>query len=378
MSPTAVRLSRSVMGRLRLASQGLTAAGPAPAAVPGSAVPGSAGDVVRWMTAMQGQDLQAALWAVGVRHPGCGLSDVRAALDDGSIVRSWPMRGTLHLVAPEDLGWMLDLTAERLTRSIAARHRELAISWADIEASRDVALARIAAGGPVSRADLFKEFDAAGQATAGQRGIHILGTLCRHGWLVQGPLAGNQQLLVAFDEWIPVSRRLERAEAVAEFLLRYIRSHGPATVRDFAWWTQIPLTEARAALEAIRSQVVEVEFGGVGYWMSPETAALLDSGVPGARSVLLLPGFDEFVLGYQDRSLVLAPEHFDSIVPDGNGVFKKTVVAAGQVVGTWAREGTGRAAAVVPELFDGIPPLGPAARAALAKAARRYEAFLAR
>ena len=377
MSPTAVRLSRNVMGRLRLVSQGLTAAGPAPVAGPAGAVPGSAEDVVRWMTAMQAQDLQASLWAVGVRHPGLGLGDVRAALDAGSIVRSWPMRGTLHLVAPEDLGWMLDLTAERLTRSIAARHRELAISWADIEASRDVALARIAAGGPVSRTDLFKEFDAAGQPTTGQRGIHILGTLCRHGWLVPGPLAGNQQLLVAFDEWIPVSRRLERAEAVAEFLLRYIRSHGPVTVRDFAWWTQIPLTEARTALDAVRSQVVEVEFGGVDYWMSPETAALLDGGVPGARSVLLLPGFDEFVLGYQDRSLVLAPEHFNSIVPGGNGVFKKTVVAAGEVVGTWAREGTGRAAAVVPEFFDGIRPPGPAAHAALAKAARRYEAFLA-
>ncbi|WP_045729548.1 winged helix DNA-binding domain-containing protein [Pseudarthrobacter chlorophenolicus] len=376
MSPTAVRLSRNVLGRLRLASQGLTAAGPAPAAGPGGAVPGSAADVVRWMTAMQAQDLQASLWAVGVRHPGSGLSDVRAALDAGAIVRSWPMRGTLHLVAPEDLGWMLDLTAERLTRSIAARHRELAISWADIEASRDVALARIAAGGPVSRADLFKEFDAAGQPTTGQRGIHILGTLCRHGWLVQGPLAVNQQLLVAFDEWIPVSRRLERAEAVAEFLLRYIRSHGPATVRDFAWWTQIPLTEARAALEAIRHQVVEVEFGGVGYWMSPETASLLDSGVPGARSVLLLPGFDEFVLGYQDRGLVLAPEHFNSIVPGGNGVFKKAVVAAGEVVGTWAREGTGRAAAVVPELFDGMRPLGPAAQAAFSRSAGRYLEFL--
>ena len=213
----------------------------------------------------------------------------------------------------------------------------------------------------MSRTELFEVFEAAGQPTTGQRGIHILGTLCRHGWLVQGPLAGNQQLLVAFDEWIPVSRTLERQEGIAEFMLRYFRSHGPATIRDFAWWTQIPLTDVRPAFELVRGQLVELEFGGTSYWMSPETASLLDDGVPGQRSVLLLPGFDEFVLGYMDRSLVLAPEHANKIVPGGNGVFKKTIVAGGEVIGTWARAGTNRSAAVVPELFDDARPLGPGA-----------------
>ncbi|WP_258802944.1 winged helix DNA-binding domain-containing protein [Pseudarthrobacter sp. NS4] len=361
------RLDRRLMGRLRLASQGLLGAGePLRSAV----------DVVRWMTAMQAQDLQAAMWAVGVRMPESGLSQVRAALDAGTIVRSWPMRGTLHLVAPEDLRWMLELTADRLTKGIASRHRELGITWADVEKSRDIALARISTEGPVSRTDLFKAFDAAGQPTQGQRGIHILGTLCRHAWLVQGPLAGNQQLLVAFDDWIPVSPSLDRPAAIAGFLLRYFRSHGPATVRDFAWWTQIPLTEVRSALETIRDGLVELEFVGTGYWMSPETAALLDTGVPGGRSLLLLAGFDEFLLGYTDRSHVLPPGYADKIVPGGNGVFKKTVVAGGEVIGTWAREGMGQRAAVVPELFDPTRPLGPAAQAAFGRAARRYLEFL--
>lgn len=325
---------------------------------------------------MQAQDLQAAMWAVGVRVPGCGLSDVRSALDTGAVVRSWPMRGTLHLVAPEDLRWMLDLTAERLTKSIAARHRELGITWADVEKCRDIALEHIAAGGPASRAGLFRVFDAAGQPTQGQRGIHLLGTLCRHAWLVQGPLAKNQQLLVAFDDWIPVSRNPERQEALGEFALRYFRSHGPATLADFAWWTQLPLTEVRAAFEPVRGQLVERQFGGAVHWMSPGTAALLEAGGPGARSVLLLPGFDEFLLGYKDRTAVLPPEYSDSIVPGGNGVFKKTLVAGGEVIGTWARGGTSRDAAVVPELFDHTRRLGPAAQAAFARAAKRYLSFL--
>jgi hypothetical protein len=356
---------RRIIGRLRLASQRLAGAGAA-----------SVPELVRWMTAMQAQDLPAALWAVGVRVPGAGIADVRAAIDSGTVVRSWPMRGTLHLVAPEDLRWMLDLTAERLTRSIAARHRQLEITWADVEKARDLALDRILTDGPVSRAGLFNVFDSGGQPTQGQRGIHLLGTLCRHSWLVLGPLSGNQQLIAAFDEWMPASRQLGREEAIGEFLVRYFRSHGPATLRDFAWWTQLPLTEVRAAFQQVRGQLVELEVDGTSYWLSPDVADLLDSGVPGGRSLHLLPGFDEFVLGYTDRTPVLAAEHFDLIVPGGNGVFKKTVVAAGKVVGTWALQGTGRGAGVVPELFDETTPLGPAVQAALAKAAKRYITFL--
>jgi hypothetical protein len=369
------RMNRKTMGRLRLMSQRLVPAQAPPAGCLPD-IPDAIAGTVRWMTAMQAQDLPAALWAVGARVSGAGLGDVRSALDSGAVVRSWPMRGTLHLVAPEDLGWMLELTAERLTKSIAARHRDLGIAWADIEKCRDLALEYIAGGGPASRAELFQVFDAAGQPTQGQRGIHILGTLCRHAWLVLGPLAGNQQLFAAFDDWIPVSRSLQRQEGIAEFALRYFHSHGPATIRDFAWWTQIPLTDVRAAFEDVKEQLVELEFEGTSYWLSPETAALPDGGISGQRSVLLLPGFDEFVLGYQDRSLVLAAEHTNKIVPGGNGVFKKTVVAGGEVIGTWAREGTRAGAGVVPELFNETDSLGPTAQAAFNRAAQRYLAFL--
>ncbi len=263
------------MGRLRLAAQGLTGPGL-----------GTVGDAVRWMTAMQAQDLQSALWAVGQRVPGARLGDVRGALDRGEIVRSWPMRGTLHLLAPEDLKWILAITSERLIRAMAGRHRELGISAADAETAREAALRLVSGGGSATRAELFRAFEAAGQSTAGQRGIHLLGILCQRAWLVQGPPDGNQQRVVAFDEWIKESRPLGREEGIAELLLRYLRSHGPATERDFSWWAGIPLTEVRAALAGLKAGLAELEFEGTRYWLAPETAALLDDGVPGARSVL--------------------------------------------------------------------------------------------
>ena len=360
------RLSRGTMGRLRLAAQGLT--------VPGT---GNVAGTVRSMTAMQAQDLPAALWAVGQRVPGSCVGDVRDALDRGDIVRSWPMRGTLHLLAPEDLKWMLDITADRLIRGMARRHRELGIAAADIDAAAVAGLQLVSDGGAASRAELFEAFERAGQSTAGQRGIHLLGILCQRGLLVQGPLAGNQQLVVAFADWIKGSRSLERAEGIAEWLLRYLRSHGPATERDFSWWAGIPLTEVRAALAEVKGQLVELEFDGARYWLSPETAALLDDGaVPGARSVLALPGFDEFLLGYTDRSLVLPPEHANKIVPGGNGVFRKIIVAGGQVVGTWTGPVAGRGAAVVPQPFDGENGLRPAAQKSFELQAAKYRTFL--
>ena len=123
-------------------------------------------------------------------------------------------------------------------------------------------------------------------------------------------------------------------------------------MRDFGWWSNTTLTEARAALAKVSGELVELEFGGTSYWLAPETAALLDDGV-------------------------LPPEHAQKIVPGGNGVFKKAIVAGGEVVGTWARQGTVRAARFIPEPFDDARPLGPAALAGFNRSIERYERFLA-
>lgn len=375
MASAKIRVSPKVIGRLRLASQGLLG-GP-----PGQAAFGSVADCVRHMTAMQAQDLPSALWAVGQRVPGSTASDVRAALDAGTVVRSWPFRGTLHLVPAADLRWMLDITSGRIVRTAAGRHRELGITAEDVAHCRDIAGGLLATGKGATREQLFEAFEENGQITKAQRGIHLLWILCQNAWLVQGPMAGSngkaagQQLFMPFEEWIPESREPGREDGIAELLLRYLRSHGPATLDDFCWWTQIAKTEAKAALDRIGADVVELEFGGASYWLSPEAAALLDDGVPGARTLLALPGFDEFLLGYKDRGLVLAPEHAQKVVPGGNGVFKRIIVSGGEVTGTWARNGTGAKAVVVPEPFspDGLQPA--AARSFEAQAAK-YLNFL--
>ncbi|WP_427015344.1 winged helix DNA-binding domain-containing protein [Pseudarthrobacter sp. P1] len=360
------RLTLASVARLRLASQRLL----------GSSFTKPV-EAVRWMTAMQGQDLPGALWSVGLRVPGAGRSDIAAALDSGEIVRSWPMRGTLHLAAAEDMGWILALTSERMVTGQAARHRQLGIADRDVELAREGAHALLERQGEASRDEIMAAFRAAGQETTGQRGIHLIWLLSLTGTLVQGPSHGTGQKFMLMDRWITAPRVLERGEALAELALRYFRSHGPATCKDFAWWTKLTLTDARAGLDAVRSSLVEVQLDGTSAWMSPGTAELLAAkDVPGAQSLLLLPGFDEFLLGYADRSAALAPEHAQAIVPGGNGMFRSTIVAGGRVAGTWTKAAqTAKAgAAVVPVPFA---ELTGAQSRGLERASAAYATFLA-
>lgn len=371
------RVSPVNIARLRLAAQGILSTSTCPS-------PGPV-DVVRSLTALQGQDFPGALWSIGLRSPGSTRASVEAAFNSGELVRSWPMRGTLHVTLAEDLGWILSLTAERMVKGQTTRHRQLEITTPDVEKVRGLALALLEqSGGRASRDGLFAAFEQAGQGTKAQRGYHLLFLLCLQGTLVQGPINsaagnGNSQFFVSSESWIKRPRTMDREQALAELALRYFRSHGPATVKDFQWWTKLTLKDITSGLDHVKDQLATVECNGVSYLLAPETAELLSGTVPGARSVLLLPGFDEFLLGYTDRSAALAPEHAPLTVLGGNGMFKATVLTGGKVAGTWRKaQGAAEkqrevAGVVLPELF-GEPT--PAQHGALEKSAKVYAKFL--
>lgn len=297
----------------------------------------SAADAVRWLTALQAQDHHGAVASVALRTASGSRADVERAFDAGEIVKSWPMRGTLHLVAAEDLPWILPLTTPRIIASSARRHAELGLDAATFGRARDVAVAALAGGGKLSRAELMAVWDEAGLGTNGQRGYHMLGYLAQTGTVCFGPTRGGEQLIVLVDEWIPAPRRPERDEALGELALRYFRGHGPATVKDFTRWTNLPAVDVRAGIALARPELTAVEADGVEYLMAPETPDLLAACRRRAKGVFLLPGFDEFILGYLDRTAALPAEYANKVVPGGNGVFQPTVISAGRVVATWKR-----------------------------------------
>lgn len=313
-----------------------------------------AADAVRWLTAVQAQDLDGALVSVALRTAS-GRHDVEAALDAGEVVKSWPMRGTLHLVVAEDLPWMLDLMTPRVLVGAATRRARLGLDGSIFEQARELAVEALAGGRARRRAELLAVWDQAGVPTSEQRGYHLLWHLAQTGTLCFGPMDRGEQLIVLVEEWIPNPRRLGREEALAELAERYFRSHGPATVHDFMRWTKLLAADARLGLALARPRLTLLEAGGIEHFMDPETPDLLEAWRQSAAEVVLLPGFDELILGYEDRTCVLSAEHAGRIVPGGNGVFRPTVVDDGQVIGTWKRVGRGSKRTVVATPFTSFP-----------------------
>jgi hypothetical protein len=324
-------------------------------------------DVARWMLALQSQDLPGARWSLGLRLPGSTDADIERALAAGEIVRSWPMRGTLHITAPEDLGWMIDIAARRQATWAAKRRGDLEITDAHLVAAGDIAAELMAGGSAVRRDALLAAWEGRGIPTTGQRGYHLLWNLAHEKVIVFGPPDAKQPTFALFDEWVTAHRRLEGDEALAEFATRYFRSHGPATERDFAWWAGITLGSARTGI-ATAEGLERRDFDGVAHYL----AAGLE---PAASGVYALPGFDEYMLGYSDRSAGLPAEFAQRIVPGSNGMFLPTVVVDGQVVGTWKRADSTKKSTVDLSEFTAMTAK---ARAGFERALGRYAQFLGR
>ena len=343
MPPSTSTRDRRHLAALRLAAQRITRDDMS-----------SPAEVVGWMLALQGQDLPGVKWSIGLRQAGGTEAQVDAAFAAGEIVRSWPMRGTLHVVAGEDLGWMLDLTARAAMASLAGRRAALGLDADDGERARNAAEEALAGRQVLTRDALLAAIEASGVSTAGQRGYHLLWYLAQTGTLVLGPMDGRQQTYALLADWVASPRTLDRDESLGELALRYFRSHGPAIDADLARWAGLPLRDVRRGIAVCGTALATLEVGGTSYHLDP---GLEPADRPARRSarVHLLPGFDEYVLGYKDRSTILAPEHSQAIVPGGNGVFRPTIVADGKIVGTWSRSVRGGAVLVEPQPFAPLP-----------------------
>jgi hypothetical protein len=292
-------------------------------------------EAVRHMCAMQGQDWPGVKWSIGLRVRDAREQDIDAAFNDRSLVRSWPMRGTLHVTLAEDLPWMLALLASRVIASTKTRRTQLGLDDESLLQARKVAENALATAGQLTRDALLQCFVDAGIETTGQRGYHILFHLSLEGVLCLGPAQGKEQCFVLLDAWIRKPRVLSREAALHELTLRYFTSHGPATMHDFIGWSKLTAGDAKHGLASCGTELVQRTCEGTNYWMHASSEARLLE--PFEKSFALLPGFDEFVLGYKARDAVLDPAHFEKIVPGNNGMFMPTLVRDGRVIGTWKK-----------------------------------------
>lgn len=315
--------------------------------------------VVARAVALQGQDLPAVLRAIALRsRPGTTVADVRAAFDAGELVRSWPMRGTLFAITPAHLAALLHHTAERMHRAAARRRAELGLDEAVLAHARTVLLEALGAG-PLTRAGAVAAWAAVGIDAAGGRGYHLIHHLATEGLVVWGPFdaSGAQQLVRAR---LPAPEDPDRA--LEEVVRGFVAARGPVTEADLAWWTKLPVTRLRRAVAEV-GDLVPVLVDGAPAW------TLGEPGSAGRSGVTLVPGFDEWILGYADRSLHASPRALEALVPGGNGLFRPAVLVDGRVVGTWRLSRTsGEAPRPVVELVEEVPARTRTAVAAAASA----------
>jgi DNA glycosylase AlkZ-like len=330
-------------------------------------------DVVRWFGAVQAQDYGQSLWAIGSRLRRATAASVERAIAERRIVRTWLMRGTIHFAAPEDVRHLLALCAPRLAVAEQRRREQIGLTAAELDRCRDVLGEALAGDRRLSRPGVFRLLEEAGVATTAQRGYHILARLARDGLICIGPMEGRQPTFVLLDDWAPraQARELTREETLADLAGRFVTSRGPVTDRDLARWAGITLADARNGLRNA-PELATRELDGAAYWLPADQA---DAAAPraGRRRGYLLAGFDEFLLGYKDRSAQLESEYAGRVAPGANGVFKPVIVLGGQIAGTWKRTLRGEALAIELDPFA----LGAAALAPLVQAdAQRYRTFL--
>ena len=303
--------------------------------------------VVQWFGAMQGQDFASVTWSLGLRT-GRTRDEVDVAFESGEILRTWPMRGTLHVVPGADARWMIAHLGARALRGAEARRQFLGLSAQDADRAADVLGGALAGGPALTRAECIAVLEAEGISGAGQRAYHLLWYASQKGITCVGPQRGKEQTFVLLDEFAPPGPDLDRPAALATIAERFVRSHAPVSAHDLARWADLTMADARTGLAAADG-VVPHSIGPRDLFVAE---AMLDPGPAesaGAPTLPAhaLPGFDEFVLGYRDRTAQLDAEDEKLVVPGGNGVFGNTLVVDGRVVGTWKRREMARRVEVV-------------------------------
>ena len=286
------------------------------------------GEAVKWMGAVQAQDYLGALWSVGQRIKKSVESDIEDAIAKKSIVRTWPMRGTLHFVAPKDIRWMLKYLTPRVFTRIAGVLRKDNIDDKVLTKSTKVLVKALEGGNMLTRDELYRALEGAKIQTTGTRGLHIVGCVAQRGMICFGPRKAKQHTFVLLDEWLPSYPVPEREEALAELSIRYFTSHGPATVDDFMWWTGLTKSDAMAGIRSAGGMLREVKVENRSYWLSPEAKP-----ASSAKGIWLLPTYDEYGIAYKDRSDIISAEDYAKV----GGPFTSAIVEDGKVIGLWRR-----------------------------------------
>ncbi len=324
-------------------------------------------ELVGWMGAMQAQDYNQAKWAIGARLPHLTEEQIESAFNQGEIIRTHLMRPTWHFVSSNDIYWLLELTAKQIKSTTKSRHRDLGLTENDLKKSKEVFVESLEGNRSLTREELSDQLNRAGINTFEQRLPHILMDAEIDGIICSGAISGKKQTYALLAERVPEKQTFTKDEALALLAKKYFTSHGPATLADFVWWSGLPVTDARKAIEMNKTTLISETIGNDTYWLSDS----INIPTTSPESVYLLPAFDEYLISYKNRSAAITIDHHTKAISN-NGIFRPVIVVNGQISGLWKR--TIKKDTVLIEL-DHFRPHNPTEKQLIEKAAELFGRF---
>jgi hypothetical protein len=288
--------------------------------------------VVSWMGAIQGQDYGQAKYAIGCRMSDAKDRDIEKAITDKKLVRTWALRGTLHVVAAADIHWLLPLVTPVIITRCQPQFKRLELGDKEFTKIHHCIVQLLQDDRQLTRKELFEGLEQKNISTAGLRGVYILYKAGWQGLICLGPLKGKQDTYTLLEEWVPDVKKITKEQALAELARRYFQSHGPATLNDFILWSGLRISEGRSGFEQIRDTLTQIEVNDQLYWMAGNGSATDKFG----NNTYFLPGFDEYLIGYKDRALMLNAADTKKVILK-NGIFKPVIIKNGKITGTWNR-----------------------------------------
>jgi hypothetical protein len=290
----------------------------------------SVADVVSHIGAVQAQDFAAAKWALGMRIENSTDTDIEKAFNEGQILRTHVLRPTWHFVLPEDIRWMLELTAPRVKAFLAHYNRKLELDEPLFSISNDAIVKALKNHTYLTRKELKTILTDIGIETNVQRLAHIISWAELDALICSGPRHGKQFTYALLEERVPKTKKLSREQALAKLALKYFSGHGPAQLKDFSWWSGLSAADAKEALGLIKPDLEQATFDGKTYWFpaGTKTTALK---VPLA---FLLSIYDEYTIAYKDRSDINEARDIERMISKGNAL-TAVIILNGKVAGTW-------------------------------------------
>jgi hypothetical protein len=325
-------------------------------------------EIVHWMAAMQAQEFAMAKWAIGLRLTGVTDSDVENAFDKGEILRTHLLRPTWHFVTRQDIRWMLELTAPRVHALNAYSYRKFELDNAILKRSRAVLTKMLEGGKFLTREALNAELERAKILAKGLR----LGYLFMHaeleGLICSGPRDGKQFTYALLEERAPDSKKMSREESLAELTKRYFLSRGPATIKDFAYWSGLTIKEVKEGTSMLKKDFVHEKYDGQEYIF-----AYPASKSKKLQATFLMPDYDEYGMSYKDRSTLATQKKTTDKKLHPKAEYNHWMVVNGVIEGTWLPATKGKKASVETLAFTTHNKIE---EAAMKHAIKRYTSFI--